>query len=75
MSPRRRRSREIITRTPASTRELPPEQPGVLRQKGGLSHGRIARRAYDLRLERGRQEGHDVEDWLRAEADQSRPPG
>ena len=27
----------------------------------------IARRAYDLYLTRGREHGHDVEDWLRAE--------
>lgn len=27
----------------------------------------IARRAYDLYLARGREDGHDVEDWLRAE--------
>ena len=27
----------------------------------------IARRAYDLYLARGRQHGHDVEDWLQAE--------
>lgn len=27
----------------------------------------VARRAYDLYLARGREEGHDVEDWLQAE--------
>jgi len=27
----------------------------------------IARRAYALYLGRGREDGHDVEDWLRAE--------
>ncbi len=27
----------------------------------------IARRAFDLYLARGRQDGHDVEDWLQAE--------
>jgi hypothetical protein len=27
----------------------------------------IARRAYDLYLARGREDGHDVEDWLQAE--------
>jgi hypothetical protein len=27
----------------------------------------IARRAYDLYLERGREHGHHVEDWLQAE--------
>jgi DUF2934 family protein len=29
----------------------------------------IARRAYELYLERGGQDGHDVEDWLRAESE------
>ncbi len=28
---------------------------------------RIAARAYELFLERGRDDGHDVDDWLRAE--------
>jgi hypothetical protein len=27
----------------------------------------VARRAYDLYLARGREDGHDVEDWLQAE--------
>ena len=27
----------------------------------------IARRAYDLYLARGREHGHDVDDWLQAE--------
>jgi len=29
----------------------------------------IARRAYELFLERGGQHGHDLEDWLHAEQD------
>jgi hypothetical protein len=29
----------------------------------------IARRAYDLYLARGCEQGHDVEDWLQAERD------
>ena len=31
-----------------------------------LNRSEIARRAYDLYLARGRQNGHDVEDWLQA---------
>jgi hypothetical protein len=27
----------------------------------------VARRAYDLYLARGREDGHDVEDWFQAE--------
>ncbi len=29
----------------------------------------IARRAYELYEVRGREDGHDLEDWLRAEAE------
>jgi hypothetical protein len=29
---------------------------------------RVAKKAYDLWVERGRREGHDMEDWLEAEA-------
>jgi len=31
------------------------------------THDEIAQRAYSLNESRGRQEGHEVEDWLRAE--------
>ena len=33
----------------------------------------IARRAYELFAERGYGHGHDVEDWLQAEAEVARP--
>jgi hypothetical protein len=32
-------------------------------------HAEVARRAYELYIARGYQHGHDVEDWLRAEAE------
>ena len=37
--------------------------------QGGLSVSErdIARRAYDLYLARGRESGHEMEDWLQAE--------
>ena len=35
--------------------------------KAGWDYERIARRAYELYEQRGRQEGRDVEDWLDAE--------
>lgn len=35
--------------------------------KDGWDYERIARRAYELYEQRGRQEGRDVEDWLKAE--------
>jgi hypothetical protein len=33
---------------------------------------RIRRRAYELYEQRGRLDGHDVDDWLQAEAELSR---
>jgi Protein of unknown function (DUF2934) len=33
----------------------------------------VARRAYDLYLARGREHGHDVDDWLQAERELQRP--
>ena len=32
-------------------------------------HKRIAQRAFELYESRGRENGHDIEDWLRAEAE------
>jgi hypothetical protein len=40
---------------------------------GEPSHEDIARRAYELYLERGSIEGHQEEDWLIAEAELRRP--
>jgi hypothetical protein len=34
---------------------------------------RIAGRAYQMYLERGREGGHDLDDWLRAEAELAAP--
>lgn len=34
-----------------------------------LNHDDIARRAYELYETRGREDGHDQEDWLQAERD------
>jgi hypothetical protein len=36
---------------------------------GPPAHEAIARRAYELYLERGAEPGRDVEDWLRAETE------
>jgi hypothetical protein len=38
-------------------------------QPATITTGEIARRAYDLYLARGREHGHEVEDWLQAECD------
>jgi Protein of unknown function (DUF2934) len=36
-------------------------------RSGKVSASDIARRAYELYLARGREPGHDLDDWLRAE--------
>ena len=39
----------------------------LLVQAATVSNSDVARRAYDLYLARGREDGHDVDDWLQAE--------
>ena len=41
--------------------------------KGEPTHEDIAKRAYELYLERGSVEGHHEEDWMIAEAELRRP--
>jgi len=41
--------------------------PRRVAQPPTVTESEIARRAYDLYLARGREDGHDVEDWLQAE--------
>jgi len=38
-----------------------------LTQAAGVTDDAVARRAYDLYLARGQEDGHDVDDWLEAE--------
>jgi hypothetical protein len=50
--------------------------------KGGLrhmtdqrpTHQQVAARAYQIYLERGRQSGHEIDDWLQAEYELMRLP-
>mgnify|MGYP001577554257 CR=1 FL=1 len=37
--------------------------------KSEFDHNTIARKAYELYLARGKANGHEVEDWLRAETE------
>jgi DUF2934 family protein len=39
----------------------------VASQPGNLTDDEIAKRAFELYCERGRHDGHDVDDWLQAE--------
>ena len=56
--------------------EAEPTQAGALRESPSsrdwrrmtdVAHDHIADRAYELYVERGRERGHDVDDWLTAE--------
>lgn len=58
-SPRRRTDNVVAMPTvaPPATAPIAP----------AISENDIARRAYELYCNRGRKDGHDVEDWLTAE--------
>lgn len=48
----------------ATTTDIAPH---VAARPASVAEPEIARRAYDLYLARGREDGHDLEDWLQAE--------
>lgn len=48
------------------TQELPPE-PASMQKYSDEVRDRIAKKAYELFEQRGRQDGQDLDDWLRAE--------
>jgi hypothetical protein len=41
--------------------------PAIRISKADWNHERIARRAYELYEQRGREDGRDLEDWAKAE--------
>ena len=43
------------------------ESPTAVTIASDVTEGDIARRAFDLYCERGREDGHDLDDWLNAE--------
>jgi hypothetical protein len=43
------------------------ESPTVAPVAAEISEGDIGRRAFELYCDRGREDGHDVDDWLNAE--------
>jgi len=45
----------------------PTSQMAQAFKRAVADHAHIARRAYELYEQRGRQEGRDLEDWLKAE--------
>jgi DUF2934 family protein len=58
-------SKETAADSPSQTLQNPSESIAV--------HD-VARRAYDLYLARGREHGHDVQDWLQAERELQHTP-
>lgn len=56
----RRRADNVLT--------MPPmESQATAAIASGATESDIARRAFELYCERGREDGHDVDDWLTAE--------
>lgn len=53
--------------TSGGSQEAEQSGPPFQISKAGWDYERIARRAYELYEQRGRQEGRDVEDWVKAE--------
>ena len=56
-------AKRAITASTADDRATPTPRDGAT----GVAEPDIARCAYELFLARGREDGHDVEDWLQAE--------
>lgn len=58
------------TRTTASNlvvNQAVPPNPAFMQKYSDEVRERIARKAYELYEQRGRQAGHELEDWLEAE--------
>ena len=56
----RRRTDNVLTMSPG-------ESPTAVAIASAVTEGDIARRAFELYCDRGREDGHDVDDWLNAE--------
>ena len=70
-TPRHRKNLESLNRIAATSGTEPTERGSIPNPVDRLarapSHDEIARRAYQLFEERGREPGHEWEDWFRAE--------
>jgi hypothetical protein len=64
------RTSHIARKPTGETRHEPNSQPNVVVQRRPTDE-EIARRAYEIYLARGREDGHDVEDWIQAEQELS----
>jgi hypothetical protein len=54
-------------RSPVSAPDRSSLKAAGLDRSANVTEGDIARRAYELYLARGCEDGHDVDDWLQAE--------
>jgi Protein of unknown function (DUF2934) len=67
-----------VSSKPKSNSDAEPQATATQLETGGVSVGssarteEIRRRAYEIYLERGKQSGHDVDDWLQAEQELER---
>jgi len=67
-TPKKPTTRKKTSATAAATKEIAPKRTASAKVTAiGVSHEEIARLAHKYWAERGRQHGHDAEDWLRAE--------
>lgn len=64
------RTSQIPRKPTADGRQQPATEKNVVVQHRPTQE-QIARRAYEIYLARGRDDGHDVDDWLQAEQELS----
>ena len=64
----RRRTENVLTMPPV-------ESATAMAIASGATESDIARRAFELYRDRGRVDGHDVDDWLSAEHELRDAPG
>ena len=56
-----------MARTKRALREIEPDSVTEDRPSAAITEEEIAQRAYALYEARGREDGHDLDDWLQAE--------
>jgi outer membrane protein TolC len=56
-----------MARTKRALREIEPDSVTGDRPSAAITEEEIAQRAYALYEARGREDGHDLDDWLQAE--------
>lgn len=67
-TPKKPSTRKKTTASAAAPKTIAPKRKATSKVTAiSVSHEEIARLAHKFWAERGRQHGHDAEDWLRAE--------